>query len=154
MNPFWRRSVRAVLALLLICAAAVSAAELSKELQDKLASSTYVYISSQRKSGELGKPAEIWFYYGDGAVWVASPPTAWRVRRILAGRKNARIAVGSVGGPSFMATGEIVKSPAMEDRLLAAYAKKYPEGWKKFEDNFRKGFADGSRLLIRYTPKG
>mgnify|MGYP000187343021 CR=1 FL=1 len=33
-------------------------------------------------------------------------------------------------------------------------AKKYGDtGWKKWEASFRDGFKDGSRVLVRYTPK-
>jgi len=129
------------------------AGELPASVKDKLASSTYVYISSQRKSGQFGKPAEIWFMYHQGAVWVASPPTTWRARRIKAGRTAAKIAVGKPDGPSFEATGSIVKDPEIYKALCETYAKKYPERWSSYEAKFRQGLADGSRLLIKYTPK-
>ena len=35
---------------------------------------------------------------------------------------------------------------------MAAYARKYAEGWERFADKFRAGFKDGSRVLIAYTP--
>lgn len=132
----------------------VYAAGLSPSLREELARSKYVYISSTRKDGSLSKPAEIWFLYHDGAVYVASPPTTWRARRIRAGRPQAKIAVGKVDGPSFMATGAIVNEPAVLPVLFATYAKKYPGGWPRFEQKFRNGLKDGSRVLIKYTPKG
>ena len=85
-------------------------------------------------------------------MYVASPPTTWRVKRIKAGRKKARIAVGKTDGPSFVATGRTLHDPALEERLMAAYARKYAEGWERFADKFRAGFKDGSRVLIAYTP--
>jgi len=132
--------------------AAVAAAALSPELERSLKESKYVYVQSERKSGALGKPAEIWFFYDAGTVYVASPPTAWRVRRIKAGRRKARIAVGKPDGPSFAATGRTLHDPAVEERLMAAYGHKYPDGWARFEEKFRAGFKDGSRILIAYTP--
>ncbi len=129
------------------------AGELPASVKDKLASSTYVYISSQRKSGQFGKPAEIWFMYHDGAVWVGTLPTSWRVKRIKAGRTLAKIAVGKVDGPSFEATGSLVTDPKMQAELMKTYAKKYPEGWATFAERFRKGFQDGSRVLVKYVPK-
>lgn len=133
--------------------AARAQAELSAEIKAALASSKYVYIASTRKSGSLGKPAEIWFLYHNGAVYVGTPPTSHRARRIKAGRPQAKIAVGKVDGPSFMATGAIVNDAEAQQAMLEAYAKKYPDGWSKFEDKFRAGFKDGSRVLIKYTPK-
>src|ERR1700752_3612103 len=67
---------------------------LAGNVESELKTSKYVYISTQRKDGSYGKPAEIWFLYHDGAVWVASPTTTWRVKRIRAGRPKAKIAVG------------------------------------------------------------
>ncbi len=131
----------------------IGLADVSPAIKTELANSKYVYIATTRKSGALSKPAEIWFMYHNGAVYVASPPTAWRVRRIKKGRTQAKIAVGKPDGPSFMATGAVVNEPDVYPVLFETYAKKYPDGWPKFEDNFRKGLKDGSRVLIKYTPK-
>ena len=136
-----------------VCLAASAAAALSPELDRALKDGKYVYIQSERKSGELGKAAEIWFYYDGKAVWVGTPPTSWRVKRIKAGRKKARIAAGKSDGPAFDATGEVVRDAAVEKQLMEAYAKKYPEGWSRFADKFRDGFKNGERVLVRYTPK-
>jgi hypothetical protein len=151
-----RSSTRIILAAALLLSAAVAAraaADLSPAIKTALASSKYIYVATTRKSGALGKPAEIWFLYHNGAVYVASPPTTWRVRRIKAGRTQAKIAVGKPDGPSFMATGAVVNEPDVYLLLFATYAKKYGERWTKYEGNFRTGLKDGSRVLIKYTPK-
>ena len=132
---------------------ATAAAALSPELDHQLRDAKYVYVQSERKSGALGKPAEIWFYYDGKAVYVGTSPTSWRVRRIKAGRRRAHVAVGKVDGPAFDATGEIAHDPAIESKLMDEYAKKYAEGWARFADKFREGFKSGDRVLVRYTPK-
>jgi len=119
---------------------------------DGLQSSKYVYIASTRKDGALGKPAEIWFLYHQGAVYVGTMPTSWRVRRIKAGRPQAKIWVGKPDGPAFAARGEVVKDAAVEQVMLETFAKKYPDGWPKYAEKFRAGFKDGSRVLVKYTP--
>ena len=141
----------ALLAATLLGAAA--RAEVSAATKAELTNSKYVYISTTRKNGTLSKPAEIWFLYHNGAVYVASPPTTWRVRRIKAGRTQAKIAVGKPDGPSFAATGAVVSEPDIYPILFETYAKKYPGDWGKFEDKFRSGLKDGSRVLIKFTPK-
>jgi hypothetical protein len=144
---------RAALALVVGVAVVTPArAGLSPELVRALGESKYVYVQSERKSGELGRPAEIWFLYEGGAVYVGTRPTSWRVRRIKAGWTRARVAVGTVDGPAFTAKGEIVKDPAIETRMLAEYAKKYPDGWARYADSFREGFKSGERVVVRYTP--
>lgn len=147
-----RRSAALLCLVLLFAPLAVEAA-LSPDLQKALADGTYVYISSTRKDGSLGAPAEIWYLWHDGAVYVGTRPASWRVRRIKAGRPDAKIAVGKVDGPSFMAAGSLVKDAKIEALMMETYARKYPEGWKTHADNFRSGFADGSRVVVRYTPK-
>jgi len=136
-----------------ILSAPCAHAELSAEIKSALAASKYVYIASTRKSGSLGKPAEIWFLFQNGSVYVGTPPTSWRARRIKAGRTQAKIWVGKPDGPSFTATGAIVSDPNAQQAMLETYAKKYPDGWSKFEEKFRSGFKDGTRVLIKYTPK-
>ena len=143
---------------LAVCAAALAlarlaAAALPSEVDRALRDSSYVYIQSERKSHQLGKPAEIWFFYDGSAVYVGTRPTSWRVRRIKAGRHRAHVAVGKPDGPAFDATGELVHDTGIEQRLMEAYAKKYPDGWSRFAESFRQGFKTGDRVLVRYTPK-
>jgi len=142
----------ASLAVLLATLVTAAAAAVSPDVDRALHDAKYVYIQSERKSGQLGKAAEIWFYYDGKAVYVGTPPTSWRVRRIKAGRKKAHIAVGKADGPAFDATGEVVKDAASEQKMMEEYARKYPEGWARFADKFRDGFKSGERVLVRYTP--
>lgn len=146
-----RRPALAAVAVALLLPLA-AAAELPPEVVKGLETSKYVYISSTRKDGSLGTPAEIWFLWHDGAVYVGTRPGAWRVRRINAGRTQAKIAVGAVDGPSFMATGSIVADPAIDAKILETFAKKYPDRWASHADSFREGFKDRSRVVVRYVP--
>jgi hypothetical protein len=146
-----RRAV-APCALLLALAAVVWAA-LTPALEKALADARYVYIQSERKGGEFGKPAEIWFFVEDGTVYVGTRPGSWRVKRIKAGRPRARIAIGSPQGPSFEATGKVVKDPAIEAKLMESFAAKYPDGWPRHAASFRDGFRSGERVLVAYTPR-
>lgn len=145
-----RRAIAAWTLNLALAATAVAA--LSPELDRALREAKYVYLQSERKSGEFGKPAEIWFFYDGRNVYVGTRPTSYRVRRLKAKRPRARIAVGKADGPTFAARGELLRDAALEDRLMAEFAKKYPEGWARFADSFREGFKSGERVLVRYTP--
>ena len=133
-------------------AASPPPATLAPEIVRALETSPYVYISSTRKDGSLGRPAEIWFMWYEGAVYVGTRPASWRVRRIQAGRPQAQIAVGRVDGPAFRATGSIVRDRAIEEHLLETFARKYPDRWPSHAEAFRSGFADGSRVLVKYLP--
>ncbi|HJY80967.1 MAG TPA: hypothetical protein VKK81_07795 [Candidatus Binatia bacterium] len=147
---WWLLALIVTLAALTVVSA--QSASLSPELQKALDSSKYVYIQSTRKDGKLSKPAEIWFMPYNGAVWVASPPTTYRVKRIQAGQTKAKIAIGKTDGPSFNAKGSIVKDPEVNKVLFEVFAKKYGSGWSSLEEKFRDGLADGSRVLVKYEP--
>jgi hypothetical protein len=136
-----------------VALAASAGAGLSADLAKRLADAKYVYVQSERKGGGWSKPAEIWFHAEEGKVYVATRPTSWRVRRIKWGRTKARIAVGASDGPAFEATGALVKDAALERRLMDDYAKKYADGWGRFEQEFRTGFPNGDRVVVRYTPR-
>jgi hypothetical protein len=148
-----RRLAGLLLLVLLALPGRARAGTLTPELVQALDAATYVYVQSERKSGAWSAPAEIWFFRDGDAVVVGTKPTSWRVKRIRAGRSKARIAVGSATGPAFEATGTIVKDPALEQKLATAYAKKYPDRWPKYAEDFAKGFASGDRVLVRYVPR-
>ena len=147
-----RRWALAALVTGLATTATVWSATLPADTVAALERSPYVYVATERKDGAFGAAAEIWFMWHDGAVWVASPPTTWRAKRIKAGRTAARIAVGTKDGPSFAAKGSFVRDPAIYEKLFTTYAQKYPDGWPKYEARFRDGLKDGSRVLMRYEP--
>src|SRR5215831_3032564 len=115
----------AVVVLLIGVFATPAQGSLSPELQKALESSKYIYVASTRKNGELSKAAEIWFMLHNGAVWVCSPPTTHRVKRLKAGKTEAKIFVGKPDGPSFKAKGSLVKDPEVNKVLFDTYAKKY-----------------------------
>ena len=87
------------------------------------------------------------------------------VRAVQAGLDEARLWVGDFGmgravgdrykaGASFRARAETVKDDALFGRLLTAYGERYAAEWGKWKPRFEKGYADGTRVLIRYTPIG
>lgn len=146
-----------MLALVILSVGALTSpahsSSLSPELQKALESSKYVYVQSTRENGELGKAAEIWFLYHNGAVWVCSPTTTHRVKRVQAGKTQAKIAVGKADGPTFTAKGSLVKDEAVNKVMFETFAKKYADGWSSYEKQFKEGLANGSRTLVRYDPQ-
>ena len=56
--------------------------------------------------------------------------------------------------PTFDATASIVEedAEALLDRMLEVYGEKYPDEIGKWSGRFKKGLADGSRVIIRYEP--
>jgi hypothetical protein len=157
----------ALLALPFAALRRAGAATLSEGARRALASSPYVYVSPLRSSGEeSGCHAEVWFGWLDGRVVVITGSTGWKARALGRGLDRARIWVGDHGrwkrigitndafrkAPSFDARAAKVTDPALLDRLMAEFRRKYGAEFDEWEPKMRAGFADGSRTLIAYEP--
>lgn len=144
-----------------------SLAALPKSTQDALRTSGLVYVCPLRSDGEESRcHGEVWFGWIDGAVLVNTGSDRWKARSVRQGLDRARIWVGDFGrwkrtlgtnedfrnGPSFDARADFVTDVRVLERLLALYGKKYPKEIGKWRDSMRQGFADGSRVLVRYRP--
>jgi hypothetical protein len=152
------------LALLPTSSAHAEGDSLSPDTRRALEESPLVYISPLHPDGkESSCHGEVWYCVDEGGVLIGTNKDRWKSRALRSGRDEARIWVGDFGpvkqfpsgfrsGPSFKAKAERVKDDAAFARLLAAYGKKYPDGWGKWRPRFQQGWADGSRVLIRYTP--
>lgn len=140
----------------------------SVELEAALDASKLVYVSPLLADGsESTCHGEVWFGWIDGSVVIITAKDRWKSRALDKGLDGARIWVGDYGpwkkllggsetfrqAPSFDARAAAAKAPALLDRLIATYEKKYPAEIGKWRERFTKGFADGSRVLIRYTPR-
>ena len=135
-----------------------------------LETSPFAYISPLKKDGaESTCHGELWFGWIDGAVVINTRRGTWKARALGQGLDRARIWVGSYGrwkgilpggatneefrgGPSFVAQARFETDKALNDRLLALYAKKYGSDFEHWHEDMMTGFFSGQRKLIRYTP--
>ena len=137
---------------------------LPQKAVDALGASSYVYISPLKSDGAESRcHGEVWFSFDEGAVLIATSSEGWKARALGKGLTTTRVWVGDHGrvssdgekfraGPTFEATASRDTDPAAFERLLASFGTKYPDEWGKWEPRFRKGYTDGSRVVIRYTP--
>jgi len=136
-------------------------------LDAALERSGFVYVSPLRADGrESTCHGEVWFGWLEGAVVLITARDSWKARALSRGQDRARIWVGDHGtwkklvgtsedfrkAPSFEARAALAKDEALLERLMATYERKYPAEIGRWRERFREGFADGSRVLIRYTP--
>jgi hypothetical protein len=127
-------------------------------------SSPLVYVSPLLANGSESRcHGEVWFFMDGGDVVLATATKTWKARALELGRDRARVWVGDFGpysktpekvktAPNIVAKASHDKDPAVFARLLAAYAVKYPDEWAKWKPRFESGNADGSRIVIRYSP--
>jgi hypothetical protein len=138
-------------------------------LVSALETSEFAYISPRKSDGaESTCHGEVWYGWLAGTVVIITSTESWKVRALKKGLHRARIWVGDHGrwnglifrnedfrnAPSFEAQGSVARDTALLDQLLALYETKYPAEIADWRDRMRGGYADGSRVLIRYTPAG
>lgn len=128
------------------------------------AESPLIYVSPLKRNGlESRCHAEVWFVLLGGDLFVTTDPSRWRAACIEKGLDRARIWVGDHGvwtrsggafrkAPSLVARASLEKDPAVRERALDAFGRKYADEWDEWGPRFRNGLASGKRVLIRYQP--
>jgi hypothetical protein len=147
-------------------AGADEAFALPRATRAALAESPLIYLSPLRSDGaESVCHGEVWFVRDGAELLVVTATDRWKARAVSGGLDRACIWVGDFGrwkkadgrfktGPSFVAKARFDADASVIESALAAFGAKYPDEWGKWEPRFRKGLADGSRVLIRYRPVG
>ncbi len=164
---FTRRSFMASTAATLAAVVALprsARAALAADTLKALTDSDVVYLTPLKRSGaESTCKAEIWFVEDNGAIYLVTSASAWRARAIGKGLTRARIWVGEFGtwtdakdafraAPTFEADGSVVATTEDQGHVLAIMGEKYRASWLVWGPRFRNGLADGSRVMLRYTP--
>ncbi len=131
-----------------------------------LLESEFAYVSPLLGDGRESRcHGEVWYGWLDDAVVIITAKSTWKARALDRGLDRARIWVGNHGrwkgwfrnneafrqAPHFDVRGKRARDPALFERLMAVYAKKYPAEFPDWEERQRSGFASGERLLIRYS---
>jgi hypothetical protein len=131
-----------------------------------LARSPLVYVSPLRSDGgESTCHGEVWYFVDQGSVVIFTATDRWKARAVRRGLDRARLWVGDFGpvgrardryrrAPTFVARATIEPDRAVFERLMERFATRYADEWGKWGPRFRKGWDDGSRVMIRYTPIG
>ncbi len=132
-------------------------------LKKVLESSDLVYITPLRRNGEESHcHGEVWFVHEGADLYVVTATERWRAEAVRRGLHRARLWVGDYGtwtkakekyrqAPELEASVTIENDKQLTERLLERFGDKYPMGWIVYGRRFRKGLADGSRVLLRYS---
>lgn len=112
-------------------ATASRAGNLSPSTEELLQSSSYIYVATQRKNGELGSFSPIWFMYDKGKIFFTTGPESWKAKRIAKG-SPVTIRVGTEDGPTLVGPAQQVTDPAYIDAMGKAYNDKYWIAWMGF----------------------
>ena len=125
--------------------------------------SPLIYLSPIKSNGELSKcQAEVW-YVGEGDdYYVVTGADAWRAKAVEQGLHRAQVWVGDVGIwtsangkwrslPSVMTQVRFEQDAVRQAQLLEAFGRKYSAEWGTWGPRFKRGLANGSRVMLKYT---
>ena len=127
--------------------------------------SPLIYISPFKSNGALSRcQAEVWFVQDNQQFYVVTAQDAWRAEAVRQGLTQTQIWVGDVGQwqrsdgrykqlPKLQAQAELVQDASAHARLLETFGAKYASEWGSWGPRFERGLADGSRVMLRYTPQ-
>ncbi len=126
--------------------------------------SPLIYLSPLQTGGELSRcQAEIWFVTDGGDFCVVTAFDAWRAEAVAKGLTRAKVWMGDVGQwqssngkyktlPSVETNVRVETDATAHARVLNQFGQKYSAEWGTWGPRFKRGLADGSRVMIRYRP--
>ena len=149
---------------LLKTSAAAALLPLVARAAEAQAESRLIYVTPIQSSGaESSCQSEVWFASYGGAMFVVTDAEAWRAEAVRKGLTSARIWVGDVGPvgqsdgkykalPKVEAVASLETDAAAQAQVLGAMGVKYSDEWGTWGPRFKNGLADGSRVMLKYTP--
>jgi len=134
------------------------------DVKSAMRDSSLIYLTPIKSDGqESSCQAEVWFSHDGVDLYVVTSVKTWRARAASNGLNRARIWVGDLGEwkgtggkyktlPQLDAEATVVIDKSVEEKALQLLGDKYSMEWIVWGRRFRKGLADGSRVMLRYRP--
>jgi PPOX class probable F420-dependent enzyme len=136
----------------LVAAVAVGrAATFPPTVAEALRTSKQLYVATKRKDGTQSSVAPIWFMFDGDAVYFTTGPDSHKAKRIAAG-SPVLVWVGAESGPHFVGKGEIVRDPAVAEKMAPVYDRKYWISWLGFFRPRPDRVRDGKTVIVKVTP--
>ena len=131
-------------------------------IPDAADTSRLIYLTPIKSNGgESRCQAEIWFVRRGADLYVVTAEDTWRARAVEKGLNRARIWIGDVGVwsddgrykalPAVTATASVVRDGGTHAEILEVFGGKYADEWGTWGPRWRRGLADGSRVMLRYA---
>ena len=133
-------------------------------LKQAVASSDLIYLTPIRSDGSESRcQAEVWFVTDGGDLYVVTESNTWRAHAPRLGLNRARVWVGDLGEwggtdgkyrslPQLETVVSYVRAADVQERILDRFGEKYRMEWIVWGPRWRRGLADGSRVMLRYQP--
>jgi len=110
-----------------------------------------IHVATTRKDGKRSSVVPVWFGYMEDAIWFTTAPKSYKARRVRRGSPMF-VSVQGKDGPFIQTKAEIVRDPAMAERLGDLYKRKYWLAWIGFFRPSRARVESKKVILLRLTP--
>jgi len=134
-----------------VAVALAGAASFPPDVTRALGTEKHLYVATKRKDGSQSAVAPIWFMYDGNAIYFTTAPGSHKATRIAAG-SPLLVWVGSQSGPHFVGKAEILRDPAVAEKMAPAYDQKYWISWMGFFRPRPDRVRDGKTLIVKVTP--
>lgn len=126
--------------------------------------SALIYLTPILSNGkESSCHGEVWFVHHEKEIFVVTQHDAWRAQAVRQGLNTAAIWIGEFGvwksakdqyrsAPYLRISGRLEDNAETHAQILEKFGQKYADEWGSWGPRFRKGLADGSRVMLRYQP--
>jgi hypothetical protein len=131
--------------------AAVAGAGFTPDVVAALKTSSHLYVGTRRADGSQSKVVPVWFMYDGDAIYFTTTPTSHKAKRIAKG-SPLLVWVGTADGPHFEAKAELVRDPAVAEKMAPVYNQKY---WIARMGFFRPRpdrVQSGKTLIVKVLP--
>jgi len=138
-------------AALAVLGVAMAATQLPPDVRQALATAKNLYVATTRADGSMSKVSPVWFMADGDTIYFTTLPTSYKAKRIAKG-SPLLISVGSESGPHFVGKGELLRDPALAEKMAPAYDSKYWISWFGFFRPRADRVRDGKTVIVRVTP--
>ena len=130
----------------------IAHSQLSRRDTEALSQASLIYIATVRKSGNQSTAAPVWFTTSpNGDVLIQTAPTSWKAKRIRRG-SQVMVWIRQRNGPAFIGKAQITSEPAVINRIVKDYIKKYWLARVGLHRPTEERFSSGEIVAIKITP--
>ena len=136
---------------LFVLGVAAAGAQFAPGVRRALATAKNLYVATRRADGSTSKVSPIWFMVDGDAIYFTTTPSSYKAKRIAKG-SPLLVWVGSERGPHFVGRAELLRDPALADKMAPVYDSKYWISWLGFFRPRADRIRDGKAVIVRVTP--
>jgi general stress protein 26 len=131
--------------------ATMAVAGFRPDVAEALKTASHLYVGTRRADGSQSKVVPVWFMYDGDAIYFTTTPGSHKAKRIAKG-SPLLVWVGAADGPHFEGKAELVRDPAVAEKMAPVYNQKYWIAWLGFFRPNAERVRSGKTLIVKVLP--